>query len=200
MVTLLPPVAGPALASALPRRRSLRGRPCQVTAVRSPAPAQLPRSPSPERPPAPRPPAPRLLTLPPARSTGAPESQLLPLAPTLWLRLRAATLQRLLQPLRPSRRASTREPAFAPPCRPAPAPAASRAALRWLAAAQRPHQSHPPAACAPSLGPPAPRALGPATHVRRRVPGPAPSCVEEEREREGGKGEPPRKGAAGGRG
>jgi hypothetical protein len=31
MIILLPPVAGPALASALPRRRSLRGRPCQVT-------------------------------------------------------------------------------------------------------------------------------------------------------------------------
>jgi hypothetical protein len=34
MVTLLPPIAGPALASALPRRRSLRGHPCQVIAVR----------------------------------------------------------------------------------------------------------------------------------------------------------------------
>jgi hypothetical protein len=34
MVILLPPVAEPALASALPRRRSLRGRPCQGTAVR----------------------------------------------------------------------------------------------------------------------------------------------------------------------
>jgi hypothetical protein len=34
MVTLLPSVARPALASALPRRRSLCGRPCQVTAVR----------------------------------------------------------------------------------------------------------------------------------------------------------------------
>jgi hypothetical protein len=34
MVTLLPFVAGPALVSALPRRRSLRGHPCQVIAVR----------------------------------------------------------------------------------------------------------------------------------------------------------------------
>jgi hypothetical protein len=34
MVTLLPPVAGPALASALPCRRSLRGHPCQVITVR----------------------------------------------------------------------------------------------------------------------------------------------------------------------
>jgi hypothetical protein len=34
MVTLLPPVARPALASALPRRRSLRGCPCQVITVR----------------------------------------------------------------------------------------------------------------------------------------------------------------------
>jgi hypothetical protein len=34
MVILLPPVVGPALASALPRRRSLRDRPCQGTAVR----------------------------------------------------------------------------------------------------------------------------------------------------------------------
>jgi hypothetical protein len=34
MVILLPPVAEPALASALPRRRSPRGRPCQVIAVR----------------------------------------------------------------------------------------------------------------------------------------------------------------------
>jgi hypothetical protein len=34
MVILLPPVAEPALASALPRRRSLRDRPCQGTAVR----------------------------------------------------------------------------------------------------------------------------------------------------------------------
>jgi hypothetical protein len=34
MVILLPPVAGPALASALPRRRSLRDRPCQGTAMR----------------------------------------------------------------------------------------------------------------------------------------------------------------------
>jgi hypothetical protein len=33
MVFLLPPVVGPALASALPRRRSLRGRPCQIIAV-----------------------------------------------------------------------------------------------------------------------------------------------------------------------
>jgi hypothetical protein len=33
MVILLPPVAEPALASALPRRRSLRDRPCQGTAV-----------------------------------------------------------------------------------------------------------------------------------------------------------------------
>jgi hypothetical protein len=34
MVILLPPVVEPVLASALPRRRSLRGRPCQGTAVR----------------------------------------------------------------------------------------------------------------------------------------------------------------------
>jgi hypothetical protein len=34
MVILLPPVVEPALASALPRRRSLRDRPCQGTAVR----------------------------------------------------------------------------------------------------------------------------------------------------------------------
>jgi hypothetical protein len=34
MVILLPPVAGPALASALSRRRSLRDRPCQGTAMR----------------------------------------------------------------------------------------------------------------------------------------------------------------------
>jgi hypothetical protein len=34
MVILLPPVAEPALASALPRRRSLRDRPCQGTTVR----------------------------------------------------------------------------------------------------------------------------------------------------------------------
>jgi hypothetical protein len=34
MVILLPPVAEPALASALPRRRSLHDRPCQGTAVR----------------------------------------------------------------------------------------------------------------------------------------------------------------------
>jgi hypothetical protein len=34
IVILLPPVAEPALASALPRRRSLRDRPCQGTAVR----------------------------------------------------------------------------------------------------------------------------------------------------------------------
>jgi hypothetical protein len=34
MVILLPPVAGPALASALPCRRSLRDRPCQGTVVR----------------------------------------------------------------------------------------------------------------------------------------------------------------------
>jgi hypothetical protein len=34
MVILLPPVVGPVLASALPRRRSLRDRPCQGTAVR----------------------------------------------------------------------------------------------------------------------------------------------------------------------
>jgi hypothetical protein len=34
MVILLPPVAVPALASALPRRRSPCGRPCQIIAVR----------------------------------------------------------------------------------------------------------------------------------------------------------------------
>jgi hypothetical protein len=33
-VILRPPVVGPALASALPRRRSLRDRPCQGTTVR----------------------------------------------------------------------------------------------------------------------------------------------------------------------
>jgi hypothetical protein len=35
MVILFPPVVGPTLASALPRRRSLRDRPCQGTAVRN---------------------------------------------------------------------------------------------------------------------------------------------------------------------
>jgi hypothetical protein len=34
MIILLPPVVRPALTSALPRRRSLRGRPCQDTAMR----------------------------------------------------------------------------------------------------------------------------------------------------------------------
>jgi hypothetical protein len=44
MVILLPPIAGPALASALPRRRSLRNRPCQGTAVRDPVALRASRS------------------------------------------------------------------------------------------------------------------------------------------------------------
>jgi hypothetical protein len=44
MIILLPPVVRPALTSALPRRRSLRDRPCQGTAVRDLVPLRASRS------------------------------------------------------------------------------------------------------------------------------------------------------------